>query len=107
MVSFQWLKLLYKNVKYLDFLGKRGVKVFKNRSELTGLHRLLYLCGRSCLTYDRICSQISDFGIELLDKFIQCSIVEQGSRQVAAIRLKTPRIFRLQHASSRSGKQIL
>ena len=94
-----WLKLLYKNAKYLDFLGKRGVKVFKKKSELTELHQLLYLCGRSCLTYDRICSQISDSSIELLDKFIQCSIVGERPRQVAAIPPKTPGIFRLQHAS--------
>jgi L-ascorbate metabolism protein UlaG (beta-lactamase superfamily) len=93
------LRMFYSNEKYLDFFGKRGVKVFQAESNLPELHHLLYLCGRSCLTYDQICQQVSDSSIELLNEFIQCSIVAEQPQQATAIPAKTPGVFRLQHAS--------
>ncbi len=93
------LRLFYNNAKYLDFLGKKGVEVFKDESSLPELHKLLYLCGQSRFSYDRLCQQISDSSIELLDRFIQCSIVAEQPEQATAIRVNTPGIFRLQHAS--------
>lgn len=93
------LRLFYTNGKYLDFLGKRGVKNFPDQSELLELHQLLYLCGQSQFTYQEICQQISDSGVELLDKFIECSIVAEQPQAATKIFPQTPGIFRLQHAS--------
>lgn len=93
-----FLKMVYSNGKYLDFLGKRGVEVFKEKSNLPDLHNLLYLCGKSSLSYNQICQQVSESNIELLNKFIECSIVAEQSKP-NRIPIKTPGIFRLQHAS--------
>lgn len=92
-------KMIYSNGKYLDFLGKRGVEIFKDQSTLVELHQLLYLCGQSCFTYDQICQQLSESGVELLDKFIQCCIVAEQPQPVPPSLPKNPGIFRLQHAS--------
>ena len=93
------LKIIYSNGKYLNFLGKRGVKVFEDQSSFAELHHLLHLCGQSCLTYEQICQQVSDSNVELLDEFIRCSIVAEQPQQASTIPAKTPGIFRLQHAS--------
>ena len=95
----RFLRLFYNNGKYLDFLGKKGVKNFSDDSELPELHQLLYLCGQSRFTYQQICQQMSDSGVELLDKFIECSIVAEQPQLATESSFHKPGIFRLQHAS--------
>jgi glyoxylase-like metal-dependent hydrolase (beta-lactamase superfamily II) len=93
------LRIDYGNSRYPHFLGKNGVEQIKDESTLPEIHQLLYLCGKSNLTYQQICQQISEPTIELLDKAIACSVVREQPRCDRRVPLQTPGIFRLQHAS--------
>lgn len=93
------LALQYGNNLYPRFLGKNGTEVIQDESILPEIQNLLYLCGRSDLTYNQICEQISDRMIQLLDKLIKCSVVEEQPRPASGVPPETPGIFRLQHAA--------
>jgi hypothetical protein len=93
------LFISYTNARFPSFLGKSGVQAIKEPSILPEIHRLLYLCGQSRLTYSQICQQISEPMVELLDKWIKCSIVKETTPVEPGVPVNTPGIFRLQHAT--------
>lgn len=93
------LGFTYTNARFPSFLNKSGIKPIKDAAILPNLQQLLYLCGRSQLTYEQICQQIDASLVPLLDKWIQCSIVKEQPSEAAAIDPRAPGVYRLQHAS--------
>lgn len=93
------LALLFNNAKYPPFLGKNGMVNLQDQQMLADVKHLLYLCGKSNLTHKQICQQVSDSAIALLDKWLNCRIVQEqpGVENIAAENV--PGVFRLQHAS--------
>lgn len=93
------LFLGYTNTEFHTIFGKNGTEVIEDDSILPDIHNLLYLCGKSNLTYKQICQQISEPMVRLLDNFIRCSIVKEQAHSTKLVSSKTPGVFRLQHAA--------
>lgn len=93
------LFISYSNPRFPAFLGKSGVQTIKDESILPEIQQLLYLCGQSNLTYKQICQQVNEPMIELLDKWIKCSIVKEQPSVKTGISYNVPGVYRLQHAS--------
>lgn len=93
------LSLQYGNTRFPLFLKKYGTEIIYEQSILPEIQQLFSLCGESNLSYEQICDRISPRMIELLDKLIDCKIVQNKPPSAQTIDLSTPGVFRLQHAS--------
>jgi hypothetical protein len=93
------LRIDYSNARTPLFLGKHGTKLIKDESILPEIQKLLYLCGKSSLTYEQICDRIDNPTIELFDKMIKANVVREQPCQESKVPMQTPGIFRLQHAA--------
>lgn len=93
------LTLSFGNPRYPSFLGKKGVELIKDESILPEIQNLLYLCGQSNLSYNQICQQVNERMINLLDRLLKCSVVQEQPRPAKGVPSKPPGVFRLQHAA--------
>ena len=92
------LALQYGNPRYPLFLEKYYLQSIQDQSILLEIHNLLYLCGKSNLSYKKISQQVSEPMVNLLDKLIKVSVVEKGEYK-SPIDFQSPGVFRLQHAA--------
>ncbi|MTF40713.1 MBL fold metallo-hydrolase [Cyanobacterium aponinum] len=93
------LSLQYGNTRYPLFLEKYGSEIIYDQSTLPAIHKLFYLCGQSNLSYEQICGQLEQPMIDFLDKLIDTKVVQNKPNQPKSLELKTPGVFRLQHAA--------
>lgn len=93
------LCIAYNNARFPDFLNKSGVQVIQDKEILPKIHQLLHLCGQSNLTYEQICQQLDEPMVQLLNQWIQCSIVKEQPPAHPGIHPDAPGVYRLQHAA--------
>jgi L-ascorbate metabolism protein UlaG (beta-lactamase superfamily) len=92
--------LFFGNAKFPSFLAPNGFEKLQDESMLPQIKHLFDLCGKSNLSYQQICQQVSDRSIDLLDRWLKCRIVREQTVDLQRPKdLTVPGVVRLQHAS--------
>ena len=93
------LFISYDNPQFLPFINKKRVESISDESILPDIHQLLHLCGQSKFTYQQIKQQLNEPMVDLLDQFINSSVVKEKPYAEVGIPENIPGVFRFQHAS--------
>lgn len=93
------LSFSFSNALLAPFLPIQKPEIIRKPETLLEIHQLLHLCGQAKYSYHQICQQVSDAMVNLLDRFMKASVVQEQPRPAQPILIDTPGAIRLQHAA--------